>query len=80
VAAPTHRFTMMPATRDAITKLFERPGRVLLERDEQGRYWAGLPNRRGTIAVHQGKTIVEAVETAIASPDTAPVSLEEASR
>jgi hypothetical protein len=74
------RFTMMPATRDAITKLFERPGRVVLERDEQGRFWAGLPNRRGKIAVHGGATIVDAIETAITSRDTAPVNLEEASR
>jgi hypothetical protein len=74
------RFVMMPATRDAIATLFSRPGRTSIERDAEGRYWAGVVTRRGTMRHHPGDTVHEAIETALADPETAPTTLEEASR
>jgi hypothetical protein len=73
-------FVMTPATRDAIAKLFGRSGRAALERDADGRYWAGVVTRRGTMRHHPGDTVHEAIETALADPETAPTNLEEAAR
>ena len=80
-AAQSGRFVMMPATRDAITKLFERPGRASLERDEDGVFWAGGMNREGKAIWHASRTSpAEAIEKLLADPDLAPVTLEEAAR
>ncbi len=78
-AKPT-RFIMMPAVRDAVAKLFQRSGRASLDRDADGRWWAGLPTRKGSFAHHGGATALAAIEAALAAPETAPADLEEAAR
>jgi hypothetical protein len=63
--------TMMPATRDAISKLFSQPGRVCLERDAEGTFWAGL-GLGGRFRVFPGKTVSAAVDRALAEAAPAP--------
>lgn len=69
------RLIMSASTRDAFARVFERPGRVVVERDEHGIWWAGAQGRREGLIHCSGASPTEAIARLLAEPDLSNLPL-----